>query len=67
MHGCPKSGKPGSSRKLREFSNYRKSHGNSERLMEVLRFKKSQKHLFQDLELDLANPISIFVQKNIYF
>ena len=54
---------------FREFINWRKSHGNPERLMEVLRLKKSQKHLFQASEWDLVNPISIFKQKKrfIYF
>ena len=35
--------------------------------MEVVRLKMFKKHLFQDLELDLANPISIFVQKKYLF
>ena len=73
IQGCPRSqgslGTQGNSENfkftenIREFINRRKSHGNPERLMEVLRLKKSQKHLFQASEWDLVDPIWLFKQK----
>ena len=73
IQGCPRSqgslGTQGNSgnfkfiENIREFLNWRKSHGNPERLMEVLRLKKSQKHLFQASEWDLVNTISKFNKK----
>ena len=57
-------------KELMEFSNYRRSQGNSrnfwffsESFKQVLRFKKPQRKYFQDPEWDIINQVLIFCSK----